>query len=89
MSAAGRTVPAMASRSNVSAGIITAQLDGRARYLLQHKVPRDEALEQLREIGATPEMVRDAADRARAWHERDPVTGWQSGGVADLLEALL
>lgn len=79
----------MASRSDVSDGIITAQLDGRARYLLQHEVAHEQALERLREIGATPDQIRSAADTARAWHARDPLTGWQSGDVADLLDALL
>jgi hypothetical protein len=90
MSVAATTVDAMASRSNVSAGIITAQLDGRARYLLQRRVPRDVALEALREIGATPDLIRHAANTARTYYaDKHPISAQQGADVADLLEGLL
>lgn len=79
----------MASRTNVSAGITIAQLDGRARYHLEHQSPRDVALAELRAIGATPDLIRQAAESARRAHASGPVANWQSGPVADLLDALL
>jgi hypothetical protein len=64
----------MASRTNVSTGIVIAQLDGGARYLLQHKVPLDEALAELRKIGATPEQIRAAADASRSYYaDKHPI----------------
>lgn len=79
----------MASRSNIDAGIQIAQLDGRARYHLQQRTPRDVALSDLRAIGATPELIRQAVDSARRAHTAEPVANWQSGDVADLLDALV
>lgn len=66
----------MASRPNVSAGIQVAQLDGRARYHLEHKTPHDAAVADLRTIGAPPEIIREAADSARAAYTSDPVVHW-------------
>lgn len=80
----------MASRTNVSTGIITARLDGRARYLLEHKVSRDEALAALSEIGATPDQIRQASAAARTYFaDKHPVQAQQARDVADLLDALL
>lgn len=90
MSAATPTVLAMASRTNVSAGIMLAQLDGRARYQLERHTPRDEALAELREIGATPELIRQAADSVRTYYaDKHPISAQQARDVADLLEELL
>lgn len=80
----------MASRTNVSAGIISAQLDGTARKLLSRKVPRDQALDELRAIGATPEQIRHAADSARTYFaDKHPLQAQEARNVADLLEGLL
>lgn len=90
MSAAASTVSVMASRTNVSAGIVTAQLDGRARFLLENKVPRDQALDALRQIDATPEQIRAAANSARSYFaDKHAVQAQQGRDVADLLEGLL
>lgn len=80
----------MASRSNVSRGVTIAQLDGRARYLLTNHVPHDQALEQLREIGAPADAIREAADRTRRYFAgHHPIQEAQANTVADLLEKLL
>ncbi len=78
----------MASRSNVTDGTLIAQLDGRARYHLQHKTPHAEALAALRDVGAPPEIVRQVADSARERYLAEPASHWQDGDVARLLDHL-
>lgn len=79
----------MASRTNVTPGIQIAQLDGRARYHLNHKTPHEETLDDLRAVGAPPEIIREAADSARAGYLADPALRFQDGDVARLLDCLL
>ncbi|MBA2952089.1 hypothetical protein HZF07_00090 [Nocardioides sp. CGMCC 1.13656] len=80
----------MASRSNIEPGIVAAQLDGRARYLLEHQIPRHDALEDLRSIGAPADLIAETAASRRAWYEQRPEPGRaQYLEVADLLDALL
>lgn len=68
----------MASRSSVTPGIIVAQLDGRARYLLSDQVPRHEAIEDPREIdGASFELIERAAASAQSAYDRDTARGYQ------------
>jgi hypothetical protein len=79
----------MASRTNITPGIQIDQLDGRARYHLQRKTPHAETLDDLRTIGAPPEIIRQVADSARAAYLADPAFRWQDGDVARLLDDLL
>jgi hypothetical protein len=79
----------MTSRSNVTEDVLVAQLDGRARYHLQHKSTHAAALDDLRSIGAPPEIIRQAADSARTAYLADPAFRWQEGDVARLLDDLL
>ena len=41
--------------------IAVAQLDGHARYCVNHRVPLDEAVAGLREITTRPDLLADAA----------------------------
>lgn len=79
----------MASRTNVTPGIQIAQLDGRARYHLEHKSPHDVAIAALRDVGAPVDVIRAAAESARAAYLADPALRFQSGDVARLLDYLL
>lgn len=80
----------MAPRSNIEPGIVAAQLDGRARYLLEHQVPRAEALEDLRRIEAPTDVIAETIASRRAWYDQRPEPGRaQYLDVADLLEGLL
>ncbi|KQW43010.1 hypothetical protein ASC77_22205 [Nocardioides sp. Root1257] len=79
----------MASRTNTTRGIQIAQLDGRARYHLNNKSPHAETIAALLDIEAPVDVIREAADSARAHYLADPALRFQSGDVARLLDDLL
>ena len=83
-----RPPTASSSRSNVTDGILIAQLDGRAGYHFQRNTPHDEALAALRGVGAPPAIVRQVADAARERYLAEPASHWQDGDVARLLDIL-
>jgi hypothetical protein len=79
----------MAPRTNITPRIQIAQLDGRARYHLSHKSPHNVTIDDLRAVGAPPDVIRRAADSARAGYLPDPALRFQDGDVARLLDELL
>jgi hypothetical protein len=79
----------MATRTNLTPGVQVAQLDGRARYHLTHKTPHRETLDDLRAVCTDAEIIRQAAESARASYLADPALRFQDGDVARLLDELL
>ncbi|GAA4718323.1 hypothetical protein [Nocardioides conyzicola] len=75
----------MASRSNVTRGIQIAQLDGRARYHLNNKSTHADTMAALRDVSAAPDVIKQAADSARAAYLADPAfkfSRWRCSATA-------
>lgn len=77
----------MARSASPTPGVVRAQLDGHARFLLRAKVDREACVESIHQITTDPVLLGQASGSALGAWQHSPVTGHDGDKVSRMLDA--